>query len=342
MAKLVSIQETVYKLSVNSGGTITLNTGNQVGSVIVTGDLTVLGNSTSVQTANMEIEDNILLLNRGELNAGITERTAGIEIDRGGLANVQFLFDEDLNWRDSQTATTKSGVFVLRDADTDRLIGLQTNSITTSGFDLNLLGTGTARVDVVGTVDYERQVLDYTLPGYPAKDDDIIPNIKAVTDYVTEYFNVNPPFKIQDSEIIEGVTYSYDSLLEVHDSESDGGDSNLTLTLDGIVSAEWYAAYHNVQDIRIAGSTITGLGDVNDLVLTNPGTGSVTIDDNLKITIAGTAPAVADDGIKVYANAEGQGGTGIYFVNTKSTTESITTRDELISRRKALAYSMIF
>jgi len=342
MAKLVSIQDTVYKLSVNSGGTITLNTGNQVGSVVVTGDLTVLGNSTSVQTANLEIEDNIILLNRGELSSGITERTAGIEIDRGGLANVQFLFDEDLNWRDSQTATTISGVFVLRNADTDRLIGLQTNSITTSGYNLNLLGTGTARVDVVGTVDYERQVLDYTLPGYPAKDDDIIPNIKAVTDYVTEYFNINPPFKIQDSQIIEGVTYNYDSLLEVHDSEADGGDSNLTLTLDGVVTAEWYSAYHNVQDIRISGSTITGLGDVNDLVLTNPGTGSVTIDDNLKITIAGAAPAVAADGIKVYANTEGQGGTGIYFVNTKSTTESITTRDELISRRKALAYSMIF
>jgi hypothetical protein len=342
MAKLVSIQDTVYKLSVSSGGTITLNTGNQVGSVIVTGDLTVLGNSTSIQTTNLEIEDNILLLNRGELNSGITERTAGIEIDRGGLANVQFIFDEDRSWRDSQTSTTKSGLFVLIDTDTERLVGLQTNSITANGYDLNLLGTGTARVDVVGTVDYERQVLNYTLPGFPARDDDIIPNIKAVIDFVGEYFNSSPPFKIQDSEIIDGVTYRYDSSLEIHDSAADGGVSNLTLGLDGAIAAEWYAAYHTVQDIRITGSTITGLGDVNDLVLENPGTGSVTINDNLKITIAAAAPVVAADGIKVYASDEGHGGTGIYFVNTKSTTESITTRDELVSRRKALAYSMIF
>lgn len=342
MSKLVTIQDTDYKLSVSSGGTITFNTGNQIGSVVITGDLTVLGNSTSVETANLEIEDNIILLNRGETGAGITERTGGIEIARGSRFNSQILFDEDRNWRDSQTSTTKSGLFVFKTKDDDKLVGIQTNSITTNGYNLNLLGTGTARVDVVGTVDYERQVLDYTAPGYPAIDDDIVPNIKAVIDYVTEYFNVNPPFKIQDSQIIGGVTYVYDSILEIHDSEADGGTSNLTLQLDGVVSAEWYATHFAVQDIRVEGSSIVGQGDIVDLTLSNPGTGSVAIEDDLKIKLAGTAPAVAADGIKIYADAEAQGGTGLFFVNTRDTDEELTTRDELISRRKAIAYSMIF
>jgi len=72
MARIVKVQDTDYKISVNSGGTITLNTGDQIGTVLVTGDLTVLGNTTSIQTVNVEIEDKIILLNRGESGAGIS------------------------------------------------------------------------------------------------------------------------------------------------------------------------------------------------------------------------------------------------------------------------------
>ena len=186
MARIVKVQDSDYKLSVNSGGTITLNTGNQIGTVLITGDLTVLGNTTSIQTANVEIEDKIILLNKGETGAGIAPGGAGssgIQISRGSRPDAFLVFDEAKSWLDTQTATIRSGLFVLKN-ESDELMGLRTNSITTEGFDLNLIGTGTAVVNVTGTVNYEEQVLDYSAPGLPPIDPDIIPNIKAVTDYV--------------------------------------------------------------------------------------------------------------------------------------------------------------
>lgn len=338
MARIVKVQDSDYKLSVNSGGTITLNTGNQVGTVLVTGDLTVLGNTTSIQTANVEIEDKIILLNRGETGAGIAPGGAGssgIQISRGSRPDAFLVFDEAKSWLDTQTATTRSGLFVLKN-ENDEFIGLRTNSITTEGYNLNLLGTGTAVVNVTGTVNYEEQVLDYTSPGLPPLDPDIIPNIQAVTDYVGAYFSVNPPFKIQDSAIIGGITVLYDSFLEVSDFEADGGPSNLTLTLDNVVNAAWFVDRFEVQDLKFYNATIESRLSNEDLVLRSDGTGCVGVDDHFKLYIQASDPASVANGVKMYAKAEAQGGTGLFFVNTENT------KDELISRRKALAYSMIF
>ena len=56
-----------------------------------------------------------------------------------------------------------------------------------------------------------------------------------------------------------------------------------------------------------------------------------------------TDPALTDteatpptDGTKIYAKDEADGGTGLYFIN------ELGTQDELISRNKALLYSIIF
>jgi hypothetical protein len=345
MAKLVNVQDSLYKLSVNPGGTITLNTGDQIGKVVITGNVDILGELVTIQTTNLDIEDNIIFLNKGETGSGITERTSGIQIDRGSRQDAQFFFDEDRTWLDTQTSSTLQGLFVFKRAEDNRLVGIQTNSITADGYDLNLLGndtTGTAVIHVNGVNDYERRVLDYTLPGLPPKNDDTIPNIRAVVDYVVEYFDVNPPFKIQDSRIINGVTELSDSLLEVKDFDSDGVPSQLILTLDNSVNAVWYTDRFESQSMRFSNSSITGLGFSTDLVLSNPGTGSVKINDDLKIAVGSSNPAVAADGVKVYAKQESIGGTGLYFVNTRSTEEATTTRDELVSRRKALAFSMIF
>jgi hypothetical protein len=71
-------------------------TGNATfeNNVIVSGDLTVQGTTTTIDTANTEIKDNIILLNNGEIGAGVTAGTAGFEIDRGSEANVTFLFND--------------------------------------------------------------------------------------------------------------------------------------------------------------------------------------------------------------------------------------------------------
>jgi hypothetical protein len=59
----------------------------------VTGDLTVSGNTTTINTANLFIEDNIILLNSGETSTPTLN--AGVEVERGTSTNV------DIRWNES-------------------------------------------------------------------------------------------------------------------------------------------------------------------------------------------------------------------------------------------------
>jgi hypothetical protein len=61
--------------------------------VIVTGNMTVNGTTTTVNTEEVNIADNIILLNSNFTGAGPTE-SGGIEIERGDEANKSFVWDE--------------------------------------------------------------------------------------------------------------------------------------------------------------------------------------------------------------------------------------------------------
>lgn len=70
-------------LSYNEG-TSTLN---------IASNLTVSGTTTQVNS-EVTTTDRLVVLNSGEVGAGVTNNIAGIEIDRGSLNNYQFIFDE--------------------------------------------------------------------------------------------------------------------------------------------------------------------------------------------------------------------------------------------------------
>jgi hypothetical protein len=348
MSRFVKVSDKDYKLSVDTGsvspnGTITLDTGNQIGTVVITGNLLVQGETTTTETTELRIEDRIITLNFGDAGPGITHSSglAGIEINRGtGQDKATILFDDN--------STLDEFSFKLGPT----LTSIKTSGVTTNGSDLQLLDfTSTARLSVAGAPDYERRILNYDLFGELInllfQDPDYIPNIKAVADYTNKFFELSPPFKIQDSVVIDGAPVLYDSLLEIHDSQADGGVSNLELQLDGFLNAIWYPDRHEVQNIRIADTTIRPIVSNTDLILQSDGAGSVTVDDTLKLTLVSEDPnptsiepgiggPFGPDGIKIYAKSQAQGGTGVYFVNTQDT------RDEIASRRKALVYSMIF
>ena len=139
------------------GANITLDTGPQVGSVTVTGNLNVLG---TTQTYNAQvISDVVLVLNRGETGAGVTLGKSGIEIDRGSLDSADFLYDESI---DAWTITHKnpsSGVYSYVDS---KLMVQKILAPSIDNGDLTLIGTGTGVVKVAGTTDYEKRVIDET------------------------------------------------------------------------------------------------------------------------------------------------------------------------------------
>lgn len=163
-----------YKVQVAQGGHIVLDTRG-TGEVKILGDLKVIGVTTSIQTTNTNISNNLFTINKGETGYGIGTKKAGIEIDRGThySGNAQFVFDEEINWQDPFSATLKYGLFVFKTAD-GRINGIRTNAINTNGENLNLINFGNGVISVTGTNHYETHVTD----------DDHIPNKKYLVDFV--------------------------------------------------------------------------------------------------------------------------------------------------------------
>ena len=75
MARVLRIPTSDYKIIVGEGNTITLDTtngrNNGAGKVLVTGDLEVKGDTTTVNSTIVRIDDNILILSAGNTADGL-------------------------------------------------------------------------------------------------------------------------------------------------------------------------------------------------------------------------------------------------------------------------------
>jgi len=74
---------------------LSVTTGAFSGNVTMAGNLTVSGTTTTINTAQVNIADNILVLNSDA--TGTATINAGIEVERGDDANVSILWDETNN-----------------------------------------------------------------------------------------------------------------------------------------------------------------------------------------------------------------------------------------------------
>lgn len=342
MSKFLQVPNGDYKIQVQEGGNIVLDTGFDTGQVRITGDLVVEGNTTTVDTENVTIEDNILLLNKGQEGAGINragERTSGIEIERGDYLNAFIVFDEDRAWLDPITGTTKFGAFEFKQ-DGGAYLGIRTSSITTGGSDLFLISNGVGVVSVAGTTNYEQQIFTYTDPTTVdviagATEDDAIPNTKAIIDYVDSYFA-----GIFQDRIEEGVLTK--TFVETLDVEETGVPSLIRFGVDDTTVAEFYEDRLELNSIRINGTKVETTSSNEDLILSAPGTGAVKVNDVLQISSQPTIddgslePSVPGEGLRLYVADRTVGGTGLFFVHNDQT------RDEIISNNRSLVYGMIF
>ena len=102
----VSIASGVVSIgqAVETTSDVNFATLETTGNVIVGGDLTVNGTVTSVNSTTVELGDNILLLNSGE--TGSPTANAGLEVERGTVANVVFRWNETTDkWEVTQDGT---------------------------------------------------------------------------------------------------------------------------------------------------------------------------------------------------------------------------------------------
>jgi hypothetical protein len=323
MSRFVNVPNGNYKITVQEGGTIYLDTGFDTGTVEISGNLLVKGETTTINTANMTIEDNIIVLNQGESGAGITDNdnSSGIEIDRGSLSNAFFVYDDSLN--DPINSST-TGLFAFR-LDGGSVRGIRTNHINTAGSNLHLINAGTGVITVIGTTNYENQVVD----------DDHITNKKYVDDAISTAFATVFLPQIGDGQVsISSIT--------VVDEENSGVDSVINFAIDGVTVSQLFRDRWEFDEIRIAGTTIETLTSDTDLILKSSGTGNIRVDDVLHInSVPGdddpsTSPSFPLDGAKIYTSNESTGKTGIYFANADQT------RDELVSKNRALLFGMLF
>ena len=80
-------------------------------SLVVKGNLLVLGTTSEVSTVNTKITDNILTLNAGETAAGVSTVYSGIEVDRGTLPTTSLRWNEmSLTWQITSDGTTFSDI----------------------------------------------------------------------------------------------------------------------------------------------------------------------------------------------------------------------------------------
>jgi hypothetical protein len=348
MSKFLKVLDGNYNIKVQDGGEITLDTGLAVGTVYITGNLEVQGTTTTIDTANLTIEDNTILLNKGELGSGVTEVTSGIQIDRGSLPDVQILFSETQTWQEplsNYSSTPRSGGFSFTRTTDGAEIGIRTNSIKslTSPGVINLEPTGSGTVRIEGA-NYHTALLAENA-AYPLLLDRFPGGANA-----TPLSSTVPNKRYVDQAIFDAVSSlaptsiaSANTSVDTEDTGVGDSTSRVTITVDGTLTNEFYldyAKFHQMNidlaELRIDQSTIMANITGGDLILQAQGTSSVRIDDTLMIKATGANPAYDGIGLKLYANTQGTGKTGLFYVNTSNI------RDEIVSKNRSLLFSMLF
>jgi hypothetical protein len=343
-----------YNIKTAEGSSIVLDTGPGIGNTRITGNLVVEGGTFNVSAENLNVKDNIIILNDGEIGTiydpgnpsleqgGVTLRYSGIQIDRGpNLLPSSLFFDEfDNSWN---IAFGTPGSYNYAESSL-RLRSILTNPFTDGG-DLTLIGSGTGVVKVLGTVNYEDQVTE----------DDDIPNKK----YVDDTIQTNPTFQIVadrtgtstrviiadkdldtiplDPSIVGSTAY-----FENETNLASFGESSVSVIVDELLVSQFFSNRAVIQGLEFISNQITNNDSNSNIVLRTNGTGKVETNYAIQINRLGTdsnvspvEPIAVSDATLLYSAQPNIGTTGLYYVNSERS-------GELIDKNKALVFSMLF
>ena len=340
-----------YNIKTAEGAKIVLDTGPAAsgGSVRVTGDLVVEGETLTVAAENLNVSDNIITLNDGETGEGVTLIYSGIEIDRGFQGDssaapaASFLFEEtNSTWLLANNSAP--GPFNYDESNL-RLRRIYTNSTTDDG-DLTLIGTGTGVVKVFGTINYETQV----------SHDDDLPNKKYVDDAIQN----NPTFQIvapqsQDTRVViadkeitpnDPATPGSLAYFTATTTHSTFGESAVSIIVDNALVGQFYSNRLEIGDLELGGgpdrNEITSRASITNenIFIRTQGTGKLQTNYAIQLEKTGTVPTYVADNVLIYGDTPGVGTSGIWFVNDSA--EAAKQNGELISKNRALVFSMLF
>ncbi len=330
------------KLATRPGGIITLDTGVSSGTVIITGNLNVLGTATNIATTNTIVKDNIITLNAGESGSSVSlgeQNTpfygqSGFVIDRGNSASTatraSILFEERAWSSTSTTATQYQGIWSIKTANRGAAIEVGAIRLAGGGPNndnrLNLLGAGINGVlSVAGQVNYHTRVVD----------DNDIPN---------KYYVDNTPLRGTATSAVTALELRRnDTYISITDNNIQPG--YITTVVDG-VSTMLVQRLAGVPTITLGTVVVSGnniRAPSGNLGLQTVGTATVVVDNGISVGVSNTPPQPSQGYVKIYTTSTvGAGSTGIKYAGFESNSTLIPTSGELISARKALVLSIIF
>lgn len=353
-----------YNIKTQEGSTITLDPG-ATGNVRVTGNLTVEGDTLTVTANNLEVEDNIIVLNFGEIGPGVSLGYSGLEVDRGSgidssvTPKALFLFEES---SESWSIALGSAPDDLNYTQSNLRVRRIYTDPDTGGGDLILIRNGVGVVNV-GNRELDDAGLATGGTAYEVlvTDEDDVPNKK----YVDLAIQNNPTFQIRspgsltaaDTRVIIGDkhvtphTAGTAGSIEFYDAETSApyslvldNESAIGIFVDDVHNSTFFVDRAQIQDLVITDTEITTVATGDNIELRTSGSGEVVFSNssaNVSLQIEDRAsptpgPAFIPGTHKLFGSTTGSGDTGLYFVT------GADLRGELISRKRALLYSMLF
>jgi hypothetical protein len=343
MSRILRVDQDNYRIAVNTGGTITFDTGPTAGTVIITGNLDVQGTTTTVESTNTTIKDNIIQVNYGQSGSGISGALqmpyqAGLQIGRGSSPDAFLVYDEQVTHWDSTANAgaggSVSGSFVIKtyNGTTTGTTGLQVNSISPI-VNTNLyldMQNGNSVLKIANSTNYYTRVVN----------DNDIPNRQFVTSYVTAQLASAGVEKIQKivSSISQSLVQTTTNSVDTYTIDS--GSGNLILRTQVTSGGLTVNTTAGLPGVNILGNTVTNSGTGN-LIVTS-GNGVVEFNASLEIDVSVSDPATAANKVKFYSKStEGPGRTGIYFVSNNAYGALAYNQDELVSKNRAVLLSIL-
>jgi hypothetical protein len=351
----------------------TLNTATGLttyaqGTVVINGNLDVKGQTTTIESQNATIKDNIIVLNSGELNNFVSLGKSGLKIARGPQgqdsdSQAAFLQYNDAVDNSGYTwhlpdGNNRHGIWEFK-GEQNLISAIRVNAIRIdpssaySGSNnhprLSVFGNDNANaiISVAGTVGYATNI------GYVNPDPDDIPNVQWVQNWTQ--IAQQTPQNIRRLQQLNSSVLLTDNGIDAPDVKINLGGPNIRFTfkadgelrMDGLNSSlsiidsaiQAVATTSTSQALFLGASGDAPIWNLNYQVLDNSTYGNA-----YWTAVKSALPSGATALYSSATNVVTGGGTNLFFVNKNNQTNGSgeIIPEELVSRRRALVYAIVF
>jgi len=241
------------------------------GSLIVTGDLTVSGNTTYVNTETIQLADNIITLNAN--HTGSATQDAGLEVERGTDSNVVLQWNEANDYWEIASGGTIGRIITTGDEGAG------------NGFDADLLDgqEGTYYVDFTNATNKPDPQIDVNITGKVTGS-----GTTTLTDLGNGTISITA--ELANTAVTPG-QYGTSTTIPVITVDEDGRLTQVSTTaVAGVSSTQWYNANNTY-------SIVTGDGSSFDTVIDT--FSGITVNGNVSVTGTVDGRDILADGTKL-------------------------------------------